>query len=282
VGVFAAGERDRSGSVAETLRGQNVERLAVRLAAAQEDPAHTGESELAATLASTLSAPFRSDATLVWLGTSGALSPWRGHRLTWTAALLTGRLDSIDVSAGRLVEDVRLSGEAARAAWDVSLPRGVAVSGALLWLSGGSVPEPSFSAGEVVPGTGTYHGFLGIAPLVDHAHLFFGGGLSETFSARRVSAPPVNGHGVLSPAATVTWAPAEVLDLLARVAWLRADVPGPFGGRTYGTEVDLTATFSPVPWLGIGFEVDALRPGDFFGGGATVYKSVLALDVTTP
>jgi hypothetical protein len=59
-------------------------------------------------------------------------------------------------------------------------------------------------------------------------------------------------------------------------------VSGPYGGKGYGTELDLTGTFSPVPWLALGLEVDALWPGDFYGGDDTVYRTVLALDVLTP
>jgi hypothetical protein len=282
VGLFAAAMQDRSGSVAEMLRGQNLERSAVRLAQAQADPSGAGEIEAAWLLAGTLAAPYQSDATLVWLGTSGALSPWRGHRLTWTASALGGTIASIDVPRGALARDVALRGTAARLRWDVDLPRGFSLGGTFLWLSGGTLPQATVSGGEFVPATGTYRGFLGVAPLVRHANLFFGGGLSETFSAQRTTAPGVNGRGVLSPAATLAWYPSDVLGLETRVAWLRADVAGPYGGSVYGTELDLSGTLSPVPWLSVGLEWDVLWPGDFYGGGGAVTKTVIAVDLLTP
>jgi len=282
VGVFAAAMQDRSGGVAEMLRGQNEERAAVRLARAQADPSGADEVVAAGLLASTLAAHYESDASLLWLGTSGALSPLPGQRLTWTAAALEGTIDSVDVPRGTLLRDVAVHGGAARVRWDVELPRGFSAGGAFLWLTGGTLPEATVSNGELVAATGTYRGFLGVAPLVPHANLFFGGGLSETFSTLRTTAPGVNGRGVLSPAASLSWYPSEAFGLDTRLAWLRADVTGPYGGKVYGTELDLSASFTPVPWLSVGLEWDVLWPGDFYGGQSTVTKKVIAVDVLTP
>jgi hypothetical protein len=283
VGLFGAAMRDRSGSVAELLRGQLVELQGAQLAQAQASPGTSDrERYWAGRLAQTLSASLTSEATLVWLGTSGVLSPWRGHRVAWTLAALEGEIAAIDVPRGRLVEDVALHGRAARATWDVDLPAGLSAGAAFLWASGGTLPLPSYEGGEPAPGTGEYGGFLGVAPFVPYTNLFFGGGLVDTFAAREATAPGVNGRGVLAPRVRLAWDPSERFGLEAKVAWLRADVAGPYGGKDYGVELDLVGSFQPAPWLALGLEVDALWPGDFYGGDDTVYRTVLAVDVLTP
>jgi hypothetical protein len=283
VGVFAAVMRDRTGSVAEALRGQNVERSAVRLARAQAEPGITlREREAAYLLAGALATEYRSEATLVWLGTSGGLSPWRGQRLSFTAAALEGEVSSISVPLAVLVRDVALHGRAARVAWDVDLPAALSAGASFLWLSGGTFPVASYQAGQLVPGTGEYGGFLGVRPFIPHTNLFFGGGLTDTFAARESTAPGVNGRGVLSPAVRLAFDPSERGGIEAKVAWLRADVTGPFGGKTYGWEVDLGGSLSPAPWLDVALELDVLWPGDFYAARDRAYKAVLAVELHTP
>jgi hypothetical protein len=102
-----------------------------------------------------------------------------------------------------------------------------------------------------------------------------------------VTAPGVNGRGVLSPGLTVDWRPGwvpdEAVSVQAQAAWLRADAPGPGGGgRVYGTEVDLTATWAPAPWILVGVEYDVLFPGSFFAYDQPISKAVVALDLLTP
>jgi hypothetical protein len=97
-----------------------------------------------------------------------------------------------------------------------------------------------------------------------------------------VTAEGVNGRGVLAPGLSLDVRAAADLTVSAKGAYLRSDVPGPFGGRTYGTEVDLDLAWSPADWITVGGELDALWPGDFFAGQSTVYKGVLALDLRTP
>ncbi len=136
--------------------------------------------------------------------------------------------------------------------------------------------------GQVTPATGTYRGFVGIAPYLTETNLFFGGGLSESFADRQATAPGVNGRGVIAPVVELRLEPGAGASLLARAAWLGAAVRGPFGGRTYGTELDLEASWAAAPWLVLGAELDALFPGDFFKGREPILKGVLALDLVTP
>jgi len=277
-GVFLAVHRERTGSVAELFRGALVERAVAFLAQA---PPNTAEYRAASHfLAGMLGAPLESDAAMAWVGTSGRLAPWRGQRIGWTAALMGGRIDRVATSeaATPIAEDVKLRGRLLSARWDVDLGERIGLGAFFLHVSGGTFPLAR--PGETA--TGEYRGFLGIAPFVTATNLFFGGGLSESFAARQSAAPGVNGRGVTAPGLSLTFDPTDALGLELKAAYLTAPVEGPFGGRVYGTELDLVLSWSPREWLVFGAELDVLWPGDFFAGDETVYKTVLALDFVTP
>jgi hypothetical protein len=275
-GLFVVAHRDRTGSVAELFRGALVERL---VRAASESPA--GSAELVQAnhrLAAVLGQRLESDASMVWAGTSGRISPLRGHRLGWTAGVLRGRIDRVatgSATAIPLAEDVRLDGRLASATWDAELGDRVTARAFFLYLSGGTFP----AGGDA---TGTYGGFLGIAPFVTATNLFFAGGLSESFAARQSTAPGVNGRGVTAPGLSLDVDPTDHLGLDLKGAWLVAPVNGPSGGRVYGTEVDAALSWSPRAWLLLGAELDVLWPGSFYAGSRTVYKTILALELLTP
>lgn len=275
-GIFVAAHRDRTGSVAELFRGALVERHVAFL-----DEAPSGSVAYVDAnhrLAALLGQRLASDASMAWVGTSGRLSPWRGQRLGWTAALVRGRIDRVETgnaTALSLAHDVRLDGRLLSATWDVDLGEKLGLGAFFLYLSGGTFP-----AGPNA--TGTYGGFLGIAPFITTTNLFFGGGLSESFAARLSTAPGVNGRGVTAPGLSLGFDPTEELGLDLRAAYLTAPVSGPFGGRVYGTELDANLSWSPRTWLVLGAELDVLWPGSFYAGSGTVYKTILALDVVTP
>jgi hypothetical protein len=282
-GLFAALLRERTGSFANVFRGAIEERLV--LAASQHDPGTAAHRLANQLLAATAGAPYDSETSLGWLGTSGTLTPRKGHRLGWTAAVLRGDLHRVKAGGAGLIlaDGVQLRGQLASLRWDGDLGRGLSGGASLLYLSGGEMPRATLDeAGEVTPATGTYRGFVGIAPYLTETNLFFGGGLSESFADRQASAPGVNGRGVIAPVVQLRLAPADGASLLARAAWLGAPVRGPFGGRTYGTELDLEASWEVARWLVLGAELDALFPGDFFRGRDPILKGVLAVDLVTP
>lgn len=281
VGAFAALSRERAGSTGEILRGALTERLVLALGAAA--PGSAAYRTRARDLARTLAERLDDDAVLAWLGTSGSLVPARGQRLAWTAAVLGGSIRKIttrDVGGEPLLlaQDVALRGQLASLRWETDLGPRASAGAFVLYLSGGTLPD--YGAGE--PVRGTYRGFLGVAPYETATNLFFGGGLSESFAARQVSAPGVNGRGVVAPGVSFAADPVDAVSLEARAAWLAAPAAGPFGGKVYGTEVDLELTWSARDWLLVGAEVDALFPGNFFPGRRTMLKSILALDVLFP
>ncbi len=276
-GVFLAAHRDRTGSIAELFRGAIVERSVEFL---DQAPLDTPQYRTAAQiLARALAAPFESDSTLAWLGTSGLVTPWRGQRLSWTAGLVRGAIDHVAVAGERRLDAVKVDGRLLSARWSTSIGEHLGLGAFVLYLSGGNFPLPP--PGQQVA-TGEYGGFVGIAPFVTATNLFFNGGLSESFAARTATAPGVNGRGVTAPGLSVAVDPTDTLGVELKGAYLVAPVKGPFGGRTYGREVDLVVTWAPRPWLLVGAELDALEPGDFFAGKGTLYKTVLALDFLTP
>ncbi len=273
-GVFAAGLRDRSGSVGEILRGAIVE---TQVGVLDEALGTSLEPAAARNLARTLAAPLASDASLGWLGTSGSLAPLRGTKVAWTLAIQRGSLHELTTTGPggaqlQLAKDLALRGGVASARVEVDLGDRVTLAPSFLYLTG--APPPSKDQ--------AYGAFIGIVPYVTTTNLFFNGGLSETFAARQASAAGVNGRGVVAPALALTFDPWEKVTLQGKAAWLRADVEGPFGGLVYGTEVDLTVTWSPRPWLLVGVEADVMWPGDFYAGRSTISKTLLAVDFLTP
>jgi hypothetical protein len=282
-GIFVAGLRERSDSLASLYRGAVEERLVV--AALGSDPGAPLHRRASQLLAATAAAPTTSDGVLGWAGTSGKLTPGRGQRLSWTAAVMSGRIRSVEVGqrSATLAEDVRVEGQLASVRWDVDLSRTLSGGASFLFLSGGQLPRARLGAGgELAPATGTYRAFLGVSPYLTETSIFFGGGLSETYADRQARAPGVNGRGVLAPIVSLRWDPAEGVTARARGAWLRAVEEGPFGGRQYGTELDLDVSWEATRWLVLAVEADALFPGDFFRGKDPVTRAILAVDVLTP
>jgi hypothetical protein len=283
-GIFAAALRDRSDGLANVFRGAVEEHLVqVATSNAPGTLLHHRASQL---LAATASAALHDQGTLGWLGTSGRLSPWKGQRLSWTAALMGGRIDQVTVDGGSLqvlATDLELRASMASLRWELELPHGAGLGASFLYLSGGDLPRAHLDGlGRIEPAKGSYRGFLGVSPYLTETHLFFGGGLSQSYADRQAHAAGVNGRGVLAPVLSLSWDATEQLTLHGRGAWLRAESPGPFGGLGYGTEANLDLSFEATSWLVVGLEADVLFPGDFFRGGAPITRGILALDVATP
>jgi hypothetical protein len=276
-GLFLAARKDSTGSVAELFRGALVEDAVVRLAGLTPgQPRYAAQAEALLTV---LARSATAEATLAWFGASGSLLPFAGHRLTFTGALQGGELLRLGTGAdGQPLRNARLTGQALSLRWDWSPAGWFTVSPWFLYLSGDRPPTEKARLG--LPAG--YSGFLGVTPFVTATNLFFGGGLSESFAARQATAPGVSGRGVIAPGLTVEAdLPAEV-DLTARAAWLLAEDAGPYGGKVYGTEVDLTVRWSPLGWISLAAEADLLLPGDFFGGDRAISKVILAVDLLTP
>ncbi|MEZ4270777.1 MAG: hypothetical protein R3C68_04905 [Myxococcota bacterium] len=102
------------------------------------------------------------------------------------------------------------------------------------------------------------------------------------FFAGRTTAAGINGHGVggagMSLAADNGTERVEL-----RVVGLRAlaEPPQNLGGpgKNYGVEIDLLGRWQATDWLGVGLEVDLLRPGSYFQQSPWAYRSFLLLTV---
>jgi hypothetical protein len=275
-GLFMAAHRDRTGGLAELVRGALVEDAVVNLAGLP--PGTLAYAAASRGLAAQLSSAPASTATQAWAGSSGSLATFDHQRLLWTLALLRGRVDTLEIADVLTRVDIPLTGSAAWLRYQVSPAPWLSITPWFLYLSGDRTPTEKARLG-LPAGFGA---FLGVTPYLTATNLFFRGGLSETFAARQATAPGVNGRGVIAPGLNVELDLGSDVDLLARAAWLRAEDAGPWGGRAYGTELDLSATWEPARWITFGLEVDALVPGSFYGGGKTVYKTVLGLDLRAP
>jgi hypothetical protein len=275
-GLFVAARQDRTGGLAELVRGAYLEDGVVRLSGlAPGTPAYAAAARSLAVL---LSAELTSTATMAWAGSSGSLATTAGQRVLWTLALLRGRIERLGSASAPSSRDIPLRGSAAWVRYQVSPWPWLSVTPWILYLSGDRPPTEKARLGMPAG----YDAFLGVSPYLTATNLFFRGGLSETFAARQASAPGVNGRGVIAPGLNVELDLGHDVELVARGAWLRAEDAGPWGGRIYGTELDLSVTWEVAPWISVGAELDALLPGDFFGVGRTVYKTVLAVDLRTP
>jgi hypothetical protein len=271
VGLFAAWAHDAAGDVPDLFRGAEIEDSVFRLrGTAPGSAAYASESLL---LAGLLTQARRGSADLGFAGVSGNLALARGHRLAFTAAASAGRIRFPQAGAQATV-----LGGMASAGWEGRVHREVLLGARLLWISGDVPPGQRIRLGL----SRQYGGFLGISPWVTATNLFFSGGLSETFAARQASAPGVNGRGVFGPIASASWEPSERFRAQLKGAFLAAPEAGPYGGRVYGPEADLNLRWSPLRWLALSLEADALWPGDFYGGGATVRKIALGVDLLYP
>ncbi len=279
VGVFAAYAHDETGAAGELLRGANAEAAAMRL---QRTAPGSAEYILASrVLAALLSLPPTGTGDLVWTGLSGHLFLGDRHELWWTGAVVLGRVSALafpPASQEPYLQDVPVEGLLARVRWRHAWTPALA-TGAFFVFQSGDLPPAERALVALPP---RYDGFLGVAPYVTDLNLFFNGGISESFASRRATAPGVNGRGVIAPGLSLAWDPSVELSLEGRGAWLVADEAGPYGGRVYGVEVDLNASWSPWPWLALLAEADVLFPGDFFPSSAPVRRFILGVNLSTP
>lgn len=272
-GAFAAYAHDESGAVSDLFRAADQEAAAVRLL--ETAPGTLAYRQASAALAVLTALPPQGTSDLLWAGLSGHLALGEEHELSWTGALLFGRV-RVPLPSGLVT--VPVSGRLGRLRYRLAAARDLRAGAFLVYQSGDLPPQER----RLLALPDRYAGFLGVAPFVTETNLFFNGGISESFATRRATAPGVNGRGVLAPGLTAAWEPSASLLFEARAAWLLADEVGPFGRRDYGAEVDLNASWSPRPWLAVLVEADVLFLGDFFPRRAPARRLVLGVSLATP
>lgn len=278
VGAFAAWAHDETGWSNQLLRAANAEAAAVRLQ--QSDPGTQVYIQASRLLALWSSLAPTGTSDLVWAGVSGHLVLGRRHDLWWTGAAVMGQVSALvlALSPQPYLQQIPVEGWLGRLRWRFALSPALGAGAFVVYQSGDLPPaERALTALPI-----RYEGFLAITPFVTDLNLFFNGGISESFADRRASAPGVNGRGVLAPGLSLAWDPSVELSMEGRGAWLLADQAGPYGGRVYGVEVDLNASWAPWPWLALLGEADALFPGGFFPSGATMWRLILGVNLATP
>lgn len=279
VGVFAAFGHDETGAASGLLLDASAEALAMRLR--DTAPGTDAYRRAAWALGGLLGAAPRGSHDLFWVGLQGHVFLGR-HELSWSGAALFGRATvpvpvSLTPPAVEL-QSIPVEGQAARLRWRLPVTPELSAGAFLLFQSGDLPPAERFLLGQ----PRRYDGFLAATPYLTDLNLFFNGGISESFASRRATAPGVNGRGVIAPGLSLDWDPSAELSLDGRGAWLLADEAGPYGGRVYGVEVDLNASWSPWPWLTLLGEADVLFPGGFFPFGAPVHRVILGVNLSTP
>ena len=131
---------------------------------------------------------------------------------------------------------------------------------------------------------GIYTAFLGISPFITRTYLFFGGGLFETFGARRGAAAGVNGRGVIGGGLEAVYDPLDVLRFKAIVSPLFSWAGGiaqPYGGggRFYGLELDSQVRYEPISLLAFVLEADGIVASTFYAQSTPYWKVILSVDL---
>jgi len=207
-----------------------------------------------------------SSGYLGYAGIDAQLLPAEGWSVRGVAAGAFGRVDVHEPGIAFL-----LSSWAATAEVSYGITSDVGVGTFLVAMSGDQPPLPR-GQNEV-----DYHGFIAVAPYWTWTGLFFSGGLTQGLYPGQAAAAGVNGHGVMVGGARAELSTDYVWTEL-RVAglWALAAPPPLLGGSGYhyGVEADLLVEWQPLDWLGVGVELDVLRPGSYFQQHDVAFRAI--------
>jgi len=279
VGVWAVYSHDSTGDANQVLRegfiATDVERLL-------SNPIGSANYVNASRqLAKLIASPPIGTSDLWWVGVSGRVHFGDRQEARFTAGANLGTVSSYGAGVAALPQAVQVP----VLAWEVSLHwlsllgSGFRVNPFFLWLSGDD-PAQEQQAALGVPRRHT--GFLSISPFLTETNLFFQGGISEAYADRQLANSGVNARGVITPGLEAGWTPTPSVDVAGKGAFLWSDTDGPFGGRVYGPEFDLNASWDALPWLAVLGELDFLAEGNFFPQRALSRRLIVGVDLTTP
>ena len=127
----------------------------------------------------------------------------------------------------------------------------------------------------------SFGAFLSLFPFVNRTNLFFNGGLNAETTQRRASTLGVNARGLVSGGAYARWDHAKVR-VDARVAVLGAQQPSLYGGRFYGTEVDVSARLPLGAHFAFALEADTLFTGSFFQAQRPFFQLITGVELAWP
>jgi len=276
VGLWGAWSGDPTGDAAAILRQGQVENDVLELL--QTTPGSAAYKVASRRMANLLTAPVGGSSSLGWIGASGQLELSAWSEVRFTAGLAFGTVGTFASTAlGTTPIDVPTLGWLLSGRLVVQPGSGFTISPFFVWLTGDSPP----STQQILSGSGSWAGFLAISPYITATNLFFQGGISESYADRRASASGVNARGVVAPGLEVRWSKGT-FDATVKAAWLWSDEPSALGGASYGPEVDLNLSWSPLRWLALLAEADVLAMGDFFPGQGVARKFILGVNLSAP
>jgi hypothetical protein len=279
VGLWMAYSHDSTGDANQVLRegfiATEVERL---LAYAPGSATYIRSSR---SLALLVASPPIGTSDLGWAGLSGRVHVGDRNEARFTVGASFGTVSSFGSGVAALPQAV----EVPALGWEVSLRwlsllgSGFRLTPFFLWLSGDD-PAQEQQAALGIPRR--HSGFLSISPFITTTNLFFQGGISEAYADRQLASSGVNARGVITPGLEAGWTPTSTVEVVGKGAFLWSDTSGPFGGRVYGPELDLSASWDAFPWLAVLGELDFLDEGNFFPQRALSRRLIVGIDLTTP
>ena len=280
VGLWGAFSHDDTGDANAVLREGFIATEVGRLLA--NAPGSTAYIRSSRALALLIASPPRGTSNIGWAGVSGHIDAGDRNEARFTAGACFGSVSSYAATNSSTLPNavnVPVLGWEVSLRWLSVLGGGFRVSPFFLWLSGDDPAEEQAAAFGVPK---SYSGFLSISPFITTTNLFFQGGISEAYADRELSSSGVNARGVITPGMEAGWTPTPAVDVVAKAAFLWSDTPSPYGGRVYGPELDLNASWSPWPWLAVLGEADFLAEGNFFPTRGLGRRFILGVDLTTP
>jgi len=279
VGAFVVYSHDSTGDANQVLHegflATGVERIL------NDQPGSLTYITASRQLARLVAAPPAGTSDLWWAGLSGRLHVGDRNEARFTAGASFGTVSSYGAGAAALIQavEVPVLGWEVSARWNAFLGSGFRLSPFFLWLSGDDPAEEK----QAALGVPKHHtGFLSISPFLTETNLFFQGGISEAYADRQLASSGVNARGVITPGLEAGWTPVPAVEVVGKGAFLWSDTSGPFGGRVYGPEFDLNASWDVLPWLAFLGELDLLAEGNFFPQRALSRRAIVGFDLTTP
>ena len=95
----------------------------------------------------------------------------------------------------------------------------------------------------------------------------------------RRKAAGINGRGVIAPGANLTWEITDEIATGTTAVCLVSPVASSSGGKLYGVELDLEASYAPLSYLKLSLEYDLLLARDFFPRQEVIHKLLLGADL---
>ena len=158
----------------------------------------------------------------------------------------------------------------AQAAFD--LYKGVEVTPFIMTVSGISIPRAL---------NHHYTGFISLVPYVQHASIFFSGGMNQQLTTRDYALVGVGGAGVSAVGLSATFESEKLVEYEQSLTLLSTNRPADsFFSLNYGVEFDNTLTLHFFDALNLVAEIDMLFPGEYLPGDKTILRGIIGVEGT--